>query len=170
MSMHDGVFCWHGMPAIWIDVQRQRSISAPFHSNNSDYILEKVVRHNLFTLEAWNESFESLEMGLQAWALFSTWGERQYKWPGAMAFGSWSWILISLMPLLFFLPITHTYKRRLTDRSEHLQNPSDVYEHHMHRSLWKVTLSIIWKVSSVRTIQVSHFHALRPAGTPISTA
>lgn len=118
------------MPAIWIDVQRQQSISTSFLSNNSDYILEKVVRHNLFTLEAGNESFESLEMGLKAWALFSTRGERQYKWPGAMAFRSWSWILISLMPLLFFLPITHTCKRRLTDRSERerLQNPSDGHE------------------------------------------
>lgn len=40
------------MPAIRIDVQRQRSISTSFQSNNIDYILEKVVRHNLFTLEA----------------------------------------------------------------------------------------------------------------------
>lgn len=108
------------MPAnIWIDVQRQRSMNTSSHSNNIDCILEKGVRHSLITLEAWNESFENLEMGLQAWALFSAQGERQYKWPGAMAFGSWSWIMISIMPLPFFLPITHTYKRRLTDRSEH---------------------------------------------------
>lgn len=140
------------MPAIWIDVQRQRSISTSFQSNNIDYILEKGVRHNLITLEAWNESFESFEMGLQSWALFSRQGGRQYKWPGAMAFRSWLWILISLMPLLFFLPITHLQEK--ADRSVWTWTPPKPKWRawtrcHMHRSLRRVTLSVMSRRSHI---------------------
>lgn len=168
------VFCvGMEMPAIWFDVQRQRSMSTSFQSNNIDYILEKVVRHNLFTLETWNESFESLEMGLQAWALFSTRGERQYKWPGAVAFRSWSWILILLMPLL--MP-NHIHLQEKTDRSVWTWTPPKPKWcawtwHHVHRLLRKVTLSImsrrshIWLVSSVRTIHVARYryHIFKPS-------
>lgn len=74
------------MPAnVWIDLEKQRSVSAYFHSNNAGHIIETAARHNLITLEEWNGSCESLELGLQAWALISMPGERRYEWPGAMA-------------------------------------------------------------------------------------